>query len=215
MEKNNLKIRELTLKNGLSFPSDEELIMLILGSGTKGYPIEKLAKKILSVVMASNPDELIENLVKINGVGTNKALAIAAALEFGRRLTRSPQAVISQAKDIVPYIQNYAMQPQEHFICVSLNGAREIISIRVVCVGNGNMAVLHPSEIFNEAIKERASAIIISHNHPGGTLAPSVEDIKTTQSIVEASHYIGIALLDHIIITKNGYFSFSEHDLLN
>lgn len=215
MKNNNLQIRELTLEKGISFPSDEELIMLILGSGTKGYPIEKLARKILSVVMASNADELVENLVKINGVGKNKALAIAASMELGRRLNRTPQITMGEPKDILPYIQNYSMQPQEHFLCVTLNGAREVLGIRVICVGAGNMAVLRPAEIFVEAIKEHASAIVVCHNHPGGNPTPSEADIKTTQELIKASRVLGIALLDHIILGKNNYFSFLEHGVLD
>jgi len=214
MKKNDLQIRELTLEKGLSFPSDEELIMLILGSGIKNCPINKLSKKILSVILSCNYEDMIDNLKKVNGVGEKKALSIAASLELGRRLNRNPQGKMGEPGDIIPFIKNYSMQSQEHFLCISLNGAREILSIRVVCVGSGNMAVLRPSEIFNEAIKEHASAIIVSHNHPSGNENPSPDDIKTTHSLYEASKILGIALLDHIIITRNSYFSFLEHGLL-
>ena len=212
--KNNLQIRELTLKNGMSFPSDEELVMLVIGSGTKTVPVERLAGKILSVVLSSNPEELVGKLQLINGVGQNKALSMAAALELGRRMNRSPQGTIGEPRDVVPFIKGYAVQSQEHFICITLNGAREILSIRVVCVGTGNMAVIRPSDIFAEAMKERASAIIVSHNHPSGSLSPSDDDIKTTRRLVDASEILGIALLDHIIIARGGYFSFAEHSML-
>lgn len=207
-------IRELTLRNGLSFPSEEELVMLILGSGTRGRPVQDIARDIVSAIMATNRESLVGELMKISGVGRNKALAVAAALELGRRASRSPQAVVNEPRDVIPYIQAYAMRPQEHFLAVSLNGAREIISIRVVCVGSGNMAVLRPAEIFSEAVKERASALVVSHNHPGGSLAPSAEDVRTTGDLLRASSVLGIALLDHIIIARGGYFSFSEHGML-
>ncbi|MBR1616265.1 MAG: DNA repair protein RadC [Treponema sp.] len=210
----NLKIRELTLLNGLSFPSDEELVMLIIGSGTKERPVGKLSREVLSVVLKSNPENVVQNLMKVSGIGSNKALAVAAALELGRRLNRTPQVTMCEPGDIIPYIKSYSMQSQEHFLCVSLNGAREVISIRVVCVGAGNMAVIHPSEIFAEAIKEHASAIVVSHNHPSGNPTPSNADIKTTHELVQASQLLGIALLDHIILGKNCYFSFLEHDML-
>jgi len=210
-----LQIRELTLLNGLSFPSDEELVMLILGSGSKGHPIGRLSREVLSVVLKSNPESVGQNLMKVNGIGANKALAIAASLELGRRMNRSPQVTMSEPGDIIPYIKSYSMQNQEHFLCVSLNGAREVISIRVVCVGAGNMAVIHPSEIFAEAIKEHASAIVVSHNHPSGNPKPSEADIRTTHELVAASQLLGIALLDHIILGKNCYFSFLEHDMLS
>lgn len=216
MEKENKpEIRELTMRNGMSYPSDEELIMLLLGSGTKKTPVERLAKKVAAVVAASNSEHLIENLMRIDGIGQNKALTIAAALEFGRRMNRNPQAVVTTPKDVIPFIQNYAMQPFEHFLCISLNGAREIISIRVVCTGSGNMAVLRTADVFTEAIKEHASAVVLSHNHPGGTPVPSSNDIRTTQKLLKAANLLGIALLDHIIITRNSYFSFLEHNILD
>lgn len=160
MYKQKLEIRELTLEHGLSYPSDEELIMLILGHGTSKTPVEQLSVKALEVLMRSNYDNLIENLTKINGVGKTKALAIAAALELGRRQNRNPQGALSEPKDVIPYIQNYAIQPTEHFVCVTLNGAREILSIRVICTGSGNMAVMRTSEVFAEAVKERALSLI-------------------------------------------------------
>lgn len=206
-----IPLRELTLANDMSYPSDQELIMLILGSGTKKMPIEYMAKKIFDVVIKSNSDQLLKNLMEIDGVGKNKALAVAAALELGRRLNRNPQAVLKQPKDVIPYIQNYAIQPMEHFICVSLNGAKEIISIRVICSGSGNMAIMRPGEIFAEAMKEHASAVVVSINHPGGNPYPSNDDIQTTRRIYTAAQVLGIVLLDHIIISRNSYYSFLEN----
>ncbi|WP_294429594.1 RadC family protein [uncultured Treponema sp.] len=213
-DENRIEIRELTIQHGLSFPSDEELIMLILGSGTKQTPIKELARQVLGIVMSSNSDNLVDNLMKINGMGKSKALMIAAALEFGKRINRNPQISLSSPADIIPYIQSYAMQKQEHFLCVTLNGAREIISIRVICTGSNNMAIIRPIEVFSEAIKEHASAIVISHNHPNGNPTPSDADIKTTLRIYQAAELLGITMLDHIIICRTGYFSFLEKGIL-
>lgn len=207
-------IRELTIKNGLEYPSDEELIMLILGSGTKAVPIEQLAEKVLDVISVSNFSELINALLAINGIGTGKALAIAAAIELGRRLNRSPQATINKPIDIIPYVQHFSMKTTEHFVCVTMNGSREILAIRVICAGSGNMAILHPRDIFCEAVKERASAVILCHNHPGGNKMPSEDDIHATKEIAKCAKILGIALLDHIIITRTGYFSFLENNIL-
>ena len=209
-----LQIRELAFLNGMKFPSDEELLMLILGSGTRVRPIDVLAGDIMKVILGTNEKNLVDELVKIRGMGRNKALAVAASLELGRRMNRNPQAHLSAPTDVIPFIQGYSMQPQEHFLCVSLNGAQEIISIRVLCVGSGNMAVLRPAEVFSEAIKEHAAAIVISHNHPGGNPEPSDADIKTTERILRAAEILGMTLLDHIIISKNGYFSFLENGML-
>ncbi|MCR4821983.1 MAG: DNA repair protein RadC [Treponema sp.] len=212
---NRLEIRELTLQHGLNYPSDAELIMLILGSGSRERPIDELAGEVLDIVMSTNQDNLIDALIKIKGIGRSKALVIASALEFGKRINRNPQAAMKSPADIIPYIQNYAVQKQEHFLCVSLNGAREIISIRVICKGAGNMAVIHPADVFSEAIKEHASAVIISHNHPSGNPRPSEEDISTTARLYQAAEILGIHLLDHIIICREGYYSFLEHDFMD
>ena len=214
MEKE-LRIRELTMRYGLSYPSDEELIMLILGSGTKNCPVRELSRQVLCMTMASNSDNLIENLLRIKGMGVGKALMIASALEFGKRLNRNPELSLTRPAEIIPYIQSYAMQKQEHLLCVTLNGANEIISIRVVCIGSGNMAAVHPAEVFEQAIKEHASAIVICHNHPSQNPTPSDADISTTLRIFEAAEVLGISLLDHIIIKKTSYYSFLEHNLLN
>lgn len=214
-EPKKIEIRELTLRHGLSYPSDEELIMLILGHGTKKTPIESLSVKVLDVMMRSNHDNLVKNLTAISGIGKTKALAIASALELGRRHNRNPSSVLSRPKDVVPFIQGYAIRPTEHFLCITLNGAREIISIRVICTGSGNMAIMRMSEVFAEAVKERASAVIFSHNHPSGNPNPSEDDIETTKKLCAAAQLLEIAVLDHIIIAKESYFSFLEHNLFD
>lgn len=208
------EIRELVLENGLAYPSTAELIMLILGSGTKKTPVDVLAAKVERVIASTNPPELIAALQKIDGIGTTKALALAAAIELGRRVNRTPQAYLARPRDVLPYVQQYAMQPVEHFVCVTVNGMHEVMSIRVLCVGGSNKAVLRPREIFCEALKEHASAIVLCHNHPSGNCMPSEDDIVTTLELRKTALILGLALLDHLIITKNGYFSFLEHGLL-
>lgn len=209
-----LNIRELALSNGMSYPSNAELIMMILGSGTRKMPVEYLAENVLKTVEATNPPELINALRKIEGIGTTKALMIAASMELGRRLNRNPQGRLNKPEDIVPFVQNYAMTSQEHFLCVTLTGAREILSVHVICVGASNMAVVRPREVFCEAIKEHASAVVLCHNHPSGHVEPSEEDLAMTETLVDCAMMLGIAVLDHIILTKTGYFSLLEHNML-
>ena len=161
-------IRELTLKNGIGYPSDSELLMLMIGSGTKEMPVNILARKVMETLNTSNQENLIENLKNIKGMGDSKTLAIAAALELGRRRNSYLNAVINKPSDIIPYIQHYAMEQKEHFICASLNGAHEILKIRLISIGTINKTLIHPREIFADPISEHASAIICSHNHPYG-----------------------------------------------
>ncbi|MCR5606523.1 MAG: DNA repair protein RadC [Treponema sp.] len=212
MEKPN--IREMALKNGISYATDTELIMLILGRGTKGNPITVLAKKITETLDCSNNENLLEALLNIKGIGKSKALAIAAAIEFGRRKNCHIKALIKQPKDVIPFVKHYAMQDKEHFLCISLNGAHEIIQIRVVSVGCINQTLIQPREVFADAIMEHASAIILCHNHPSGNVNPSQEDIKTSKILYEASKLLGINILDHIIIGIEKYYSFLEHSLI-
>ena len=207
-------IRELVLKHGITFPSNEELIMLILGSGSGENSIKSISKKVSTILYDSAENEIVENLMKIKGMGSSKSLAIAAAIELGRRRNCHKNAVIKCPRDVVPFLKNYSMRTKEHFICVTLNGGHEIIQIRVIAVGTLNKTLVHPREIFSDALKENAASIIVCHNHPSGNVEPSDEDIQTTKNLIKAAKLIGIPLLDHIIIDKNSYFSFLEHELL-
>ena len=207
-------IRELTLLNGISYPDDEELIMLILGKGTKNNPIETLAEKVTKTINSSNEEELIPNLKKIDGMGESRALIIAAALELGRRRRGILRSSINAPKDVIPFLQHYTLMPTEHFITVTVNGAKEILSTRVVSVGTINKALIHPREVFANAVSEYASGIICCHNHPCGQCYPSNADIDSTKILQKAAKILGIVFMDHIIITKEDYFSFLEHGML-
>ncbi len=213
-EKQNPCIRELVLQNGLAFPSDSELLMLILGSGTKEVPVESLSRRVLEVIKESPPDELVARLGSINGMGVSKALAVAASLELGRRRSGCLRAVVTKPCDVIPFLKHYSMERREHFICVSLNGAHEILNIRIVSIGTVSRTIIHPREVFSEPVAEHASAVICCHNHPFGPCLPSSADTDTTQILKESSDILGISFLDHIIITKDDYFSFMEHGML-
>lgn len=207
-------IRELTLKYGLDYPNDEELLMLILGSGIKDCSVKNLARYVNDVIDVSTSEELLENLGKVKGMGHGRILQVAAAVELGRRKYQYSGLRISQALELVPFIKTYAMKAKEHFLCVTLNGNHEIIRINVVSVGTVNSSLIYPREVIELALKDKAAAIILSHNHPSGNLEPSNSDIETTKQLISAANVMGIPILDHIIITTGGYFSFLEHDLL-
>ncbi len=207
-------IRELVLQKGLSFPSDSELVMLILGSGSKAVPVEPLSRKVLEVIKESPAGEIVPRLGCINGMGNSKVLAVAAALELGRRRCGYLKAVVNTPEEVIPYVRQYAMEQREHFICVSLNGAHEILAIRVVSIGTTTRTIVHPREVFSEPVAEHASAVICCHNHPCGPCLPSTADSETTRVLQESSEILGIQFLDHIIISRDGYYSFMEHGLL-
>ncbi|MGN0728180.1 JAB domain-containing protein [Treponema sp.] len=208
-------IRELTLSNGISYPDDDELIMLILGKGTKNNPIENLAGEVVRAINSSNEEDLIPNLKKINGMGETRALIIAAALELGRRRRGILKSAINSPSDVIPFLHHYTLMPTEHFITITVNGAKEILSTRVVSVGTINKALIHPREVFANAVSEYASGIICCHNHPCGQCYPSNADIESTKILQQAARILGISFMDHIIITQENYFSFLEHGILD
>lgn len=213
-KKNRLDVREQAMEHGLSFPYDEELIMMILGSGNKDMPVDIMAMKILEVLDESEDDKVVENLLKLKGVGQSKALAVAAAIELGKRRSNHLRAPIRHPGDILPFVRNYAISDKEHFLVVTLNGGHEIINIHCVTIGTLNKTLIHPREVFNIAIKENAAAIIVAHNHPSGKCKPSDDDLEATQMLIQASYIIGIDILDHIIIDRENYYSFVENELL-
>ncbi|MBW2740655.1 MAG: DNA repair protein RadC [Deltaproteobacteria bacterium] len=203
--------REKLRQKGAESLSDLELLAVLLGSGTKKVDVMALASRILKVVDQSGGMADVNALQQIEGVGSAKAALIAAALEFARRRIRPEGTKISSPAEVLPLISHFADRKQEHFICLSLNGANEVITNRVVSVGLVNKTQVHPREVFADPITDRASSIIVAHNHPAGTLTPSKEDVEITKQLKSAGETLGIRLLDHIIFNHKGFFSFQEN----
>ena len=203
--------REKLQQKGAAALSDLELLAVLLGSGTKKHDVMTLANNILKVIDQSSGTADVNALQQIEGVGSAKAALITAALEFARRRIRPEGTKISSPAEVLPLISHFADRKQEHFICLSLNGANEVITSRVVSVGLVNKTQVHPREVFADPITDRASSIIVAHNHPAGTLTPSKEDIEITKQLKSAGETLGIRLLDHIIFNHKGYFSFQEN----
>ncbi len=203
-------IRERVQKYGIEYVSNKELLMLLIGTGIKGNPVEKLALAVLKVLEQNDGRPVIEKLLCVKGLGVGKVSLVAAALELGRRFYGSKGTIVQSPFDVIPLVQHYALENQEHFLCISLTGANEIIKIRVITIGILNSTLIHPREIFADAIKDRCASIILCHNHPSGSTEPSFEDVSLTERIVKVADLIGIKVLDHIIISRNGYYSFRE-----
>jgi len=206
--------REKMHAKGAPALSDLELMAILVGKGTEAHDVMSVSERILKVIDGSNGTLDLEDLQKIDGVGPAKATLIAAALEFARRRIRPEGVRISFPPDVLPVIQHYADRKQEYFICISLNGANEVIASRVVSVGLVNRTQVHPREVFADPITDRATAVIVAHNHPSGNLAPSDEDISVTRQLKSAGETLGIRLLDHIIFDRKGYYSFLEKEQL-
>jgi DNA repair protein RadC len=173
-----------------------------------------LAAEVLDLIEPGARPPEPESLRRIPGMGEAKATAVAAALEIGRRLYGIRERRIANPGDLHPLLAHWADRKQERFICVSLNGAHEVLAIRVVSVGLVNRTVVHPREVFADPIVDRACAIIVAHNHPSGRLEPSQEDIEITQRLRSAGEVIGISLLDHLIFSDKAWVSFVERGLL-
>jgi len=190
--------------------SDQELLAVLLGKGTPGMDVMKLAAKLATVIDGKGLGVRADDLREFDGVGDAKATLVLAALEFARRRIKPEGAKIETPADLLPHVRHYADRKQEHFLCASINGANEILNIRVVSIGLVDRTPVHPREVFAEALSDRASAIIVAHNHPAGGLEPSAADVEVTKQLKAAGVVMGIALLDHIIFNRSGYFSFLE-----
>lgn len=205
--------REKMEVKGPSGLSDLELLMLIVSAGSADRSVLDISKELLDL-LDRNPDAGMKEIESIKGMGKAKSSAVAAALELGRRRRSSSGQVITCPGDIYREVRHFAERDQECFIVVVLNGAHEVLRVFVATVGLVNKTLVHPREIFSDPIARRATAIAVAHNHPSGNLDPSAEDKAVTRRLIEAGQILGIKVLDHVIFTKKGYYSFLEHSLM-
>ena len=206
--------RERLISYGPSVLTDLELLALMLGSGTRDRPLFELARELLGAIDKANGHLDTQDIVGIPGVGKAKSCLLIAALEFARRRIRPEGTRVKDAADVVPLVQHLAQRQQEHFVCISLNGAHEVIATRIVTVGLVNASQIHPREVFSDPLKDRACSIILAHNHPSGELKPSSEDIAVTKRIIDSGETLGITVLDHVIFSKRGYISLRDAGML-
>ena len=209
--------REIIARKGASALSDTELIEAIIGRGTKNRDVRALAKEICDLLQARRPEIRYDELKAIEGIGPTKASQIMACFELGRRYftPAGPAVRIAKPDDILPLVAHLRDKRQEHFVCITLNGAGEVLGNRIITVGLLNHSLVHPREVFADAIVDRAASIICVHNHPSGSLEPSPQDIAITTQLKEAGQLVGIQLIDHIIVTKNGHVSLRERGLVS
>jgi DNA repair protein RadC len=208
------KPREKLIQRGASSLSDIELLAVLIGKGFKGKDVLQVASEIEGR-FKENLDKIgYEELVQIEGIGAAKACQILASFELARRYFGKKDVKISFPADVLPFVRDIMDKKQEHFVCITLNGANEVIGNRVVTVGLLNANQVHPREIFSDAIADRAASVILVHNHPSGNLEPSKDDIEMTKRLIEAGELLGIKVHDHLIVSKNGYMSMKEHGLI-
>ena len=213
--------REKLLLKGAESLSHSELLAILIHNGTKEKTAVDLAKEILKLGK-DNLNELgklsVKELMKIKGIGEAKAVTIAAALELGRRRQSSAsleKAVVVSSSDIAVYLQNKLKDHRhEVFAVLFLNRANKVNHFEIISKGGITGTVADPRVILKKALEEDAVNIVLCHNHPSGSLKPSRQDEELTHKIKEAARYFDIQVLDHIIVSDMGYFSFADEGLL-
>ncbi|GHV64684.1 DNA repair protein RadC [Spirochaetia bacterium] len=186
------------------------MLAILLNTGIKGKNVTVLAKELLERLDQDKDIPPVEELAHIDGMGESKASAVVAMLEFGRRRWGSTGQRIRHPSDIYGFIRHHADRKQERFLCLSLNGAHEVLAVRIITIGIVNRTMVHPREVFADAVVDRAAAVIVAHNHPSGKLQPSPEDDEITSRLKSAADILGIHFLDHLIFTNAIWFSYRQ-----
>ena len=213
--------REKMLRHSAELLSNSELLAILINNGTKDKSAVDLAKEILALC-TDNLDELgklsLKELQKVKGIGSAKAITISAALEIGRRraagmILQRPQ--VRSSKEITQYLRGMLKdQPYEVFGVLFLNRANKVKNFKIISRGGITGTVADPRIILKQALEEGATALVLVHNHPSGNLQPSRADQELTFKIKQAASYFDIAVMDHIIVSDEGHYSFADEGLI-
>jgi DNA repair protein RadC len=214
--------REKLLRHGASYLSDSELLAILIRHGRKNKTAVDLAKELLDKIGKNNLNELakasVQELMKIQGIGEAKAISIIAALELGRRKHAGSflqKPIVSSSHDIAAFLQSQ-LQDYNHeiFAVAFLNQANKVVHFRKISEGGITGTVADPRIIIRTALEHHAVSLVLCHNHPSGSLKPSRQDEELTQKIKEAARFFDIRVVDHIIVSEAGYFSFADEGIL-
>ncbi|MFD1426439.1 RadC family protein [Kroppenstedtia sanguinis] len=212
--------RERLSREGPASLSNVELVAILLRTGFSSESVIQLANRVLSQSegLKGLADSTLNELVQIKGIGPAKAIQVLAGIELGRRVYRALPAERTQIRspgDAADYVMDEMRHlSQEHFLCLFLNTKNRVIDKKCIFVGSLNSSVVHPREVFREAIRRSSAGVICVHNHPSGDPTPSREDIHVTERLVEVGQIVGIELLDHIIIGDHRYYSMKEKGII-
>lgn len=199
--------REKLLKYGPEKLSDVELIQALIGSGNAQADVTKIARDVAAVL--KNDRQLTkESLRSIKGIGPAKMTELLASFELAKRYVLEPdRPIIDSPEKAVKQLADIRSKKQEHFMLLTLDGANRLINKHTVTIGTLTASLVHPREVFALAIEDRAASIIVAHNHPSGTLQASFADNDVTLRLKNAADLIGIALVDHVLVTKDSFKS--------
>ena len=208
------KPREKLIKKGVKALKDYELLAILLGSGVQGKDVISLSNEIIKLFEDDFENLNLEKLLSIHGLGLAKASQILSSIELSRRYLIKQNKKITSAKDVYEELKEYHNKKQEYFLALYLDGANHLIQTKIITIGILNQSLVHPREVFSYAIEKRCASIIVAHNHPSGILEASSEDINVTKRLKESGKILGIELLDHLIITNDGFVSLKEEGVL-
>ena len=206
--------RERFLKNGMGVLSNAELLAIILKVGSKKENVIDMSNRLLTKYKMDKLSGLsLNELQEIDGIGPAKAMQIKALFEFNNRynyLIKTKKLItIKKSEDVYNcFVDKLKDKKKEHFYVLFLDSKNKLISEDLISVGTLNSSIVHPREVFNNAIRENANSIILVHNHPSGNPQPSEEDKKITELLVKAGELLSIKVLDHVIIGKENWYSF-------
>ncbi|WP_338451471.1 DNA repair protein RadC [Niallia oryzisoli] len=212
--------RERYIHYGPESLSNQELIALMLRTGTKEESVLQLSNRLLTHFEGLRllKDATLDEITSIKGIGTAKAIQVLASIELGRRISNlqhDDRYVIRSPEDGAKYVMNdMRFLSQEHFVTLYLNTKNQVLHKKTIFIGSLNASIVHPREIYKEALRRSAASIVCVHNHPSGDPSPSREDIEVTRRIVECGKILGIELLDHLIIGENKFVSLKEKGYL-
>lgn len=212
--------RERLIRTGAESLSNQELLAILLRTGTKEESVLELANRLIRHFEGLRflKDASLEEMTAIKGIGTAKAVQILAAIELGRRIANlhhDARYVIRTPQDGANYVMNdMRFLSQEHFVCLYLNIKNQVIHRQTIFIGSLNASIVHPREVFKEALRRSAASIICFHNHPSGDPSPSKEDIEVTKRLAECGKIMGIEILDHLIIGEKKFVSLRQKGYL-
>ena len=195
--------REKLQAKGAEALSDYELLMAMIGSGTAQADVTKIARDVQKLLNEKGSGLAYEDLLSVKSLGPAKATQLMASFELWRRQFEvSERPIIDSPKKAVEQLTDIRDKRQEYFVCLTLDGANRLIAKRIITIGTLTASLVHPREVFAEAITDRAASIIVAHNHPSGNTKPSLADIEVTDRLRAAGNTLGIELIDHILVTS-------------
>jgi len=212
--------RERAMRDGIQSLSNMELLAVVLRTGNSSMNSLELASRILAETGGLNRlrEQGVRELCRYPGMGQVKALTLLCALELGSRLNREKipdYTMIRSPQDAAQVVmEDMRHLKKENFRIIILDTKNHVLAVETISVGSLNSSIVHPRELFREAIRHCAAGVILVHNHPSGEVTPSPEDLQVTTRLVEAGRIMGIEVMDHLIIGRDSYLSFREEDLI-